>query len=130
MADYKVSDTSLTSIANAIRTKGGTSADLSYPDGFITAIGNITTGGTAAIGIEDTQDSNGGVVRTVTALDISDTTATAADVASGKYFYTAAGVKTAGTGSGGGVDCPVFTNYTLWPNWPEWVDPGRLGLSW
>ena len=33
--------------------------------------------------------------------DVSDTTAAAADVASGKYFYTAAGVKTAGTASGG-----------------------------
>lgn len=34
--------------------------------------------------------------------DVSDTTAAAADVASGKYFYTAAGVRTAGTNSGGG----------------------------
>jgi len=34
--------------------------------------------------------------------DVSDTTAVAADVASGKYFYTAAGVRTAGTSSGGG----------------------------
>ena len=34
--------------------------------------------------------------------DVTDTTATASDVASGKYFYTAGGVKTAGTGSGGG----------------------------
>ena len=29
--------------------------------------------------------------------DVSDTTATASDVVSGKYFYTNAGVKTAGT---------------------------------
>ena len=36
----------------------------------------------------------------ITGVDISDTTATASDVASGKYFYTAAGVKTAGTASG------------------------------
>lgn len=38
---------------------------------------------------------------TATFYDISDTTASAADVAAGKYFYTAAGVKTEGTGSGG-----------------------------
>ena len=35
-----------------------------------------------------------------TLMDISDTTAVASDVASGKYFYTAGGVKTAGTASG------------------------------
>lgn len=34
--------------------------------------------------------------------DVTDTTAAAEDVAQGKYFYTAAGVKTAGTASGGG----------------------------
>lgn len=33
--------------------------------------------------------------------DTSDTTAAASDVASGKYFYTAQGVRTSGTGSGG-----------------------------
>lgn len=39
---------------------------------------------------------------TATFYDVSDTTAAAADVASGKYFYTAAGVRTQGTNSGGG----------------------------
>ena len=35
-------------------------------------------------------------------FDVSDTTATAADVSTGKYFYTSAGVRTQGTNSGGG----------------------------
>lgn len=39
---------------------------------------------------------------TATFTDVTDTTAAASDVASGKYFYTAAGVRTAGTASGGG----------------------------
>lgn len=39
---------------------------------------------------------------TASFTDVSDTTATAADVASGTYFYTAAGEYTEGTASGGG----------------------------
>lgn len=38
MADYKVTDTSLTSIANAIRLKGGTESQLVFPTGFVSAI--------------------------------------------------------------------------------------------
>ena len=38
---------------------------------------------------------------TASFTDVTDTTAAASDVASGKYFYTAAGVRTPGTGSGG-----------------------------
>ena len=39
---------------------------------------------------------------TASFTDVSDTTAAASDVASGKYFYTASGVRTQGTSSGGG----------------------------
>lgn len=39
---------------------------------------------------------------TATFYEISDTTAAAADVASGKYFYAADGTRTLGTASGGG----------------------------
>lgn len=45
MADYRVTDTQLSSIANAIRTKGGTSASLVFPSGFVSAVENIPTGG-------------------------------------------------------------------------------------
>ena len=38
---------------------------------------------------------------TASFTDVTDTTAAAGDVTSGKYFYTAAGVRTQGTSSGG-----------------------------
>ena len=40
---------------------------------------------------------------TASFTDVTDTTATASDVAQGTYFYTAAGVRTAGTASSGGT---------------------------
>ena len=43
--DYKVTDTELTSVANAIRTKGSTSALLEWPDEFAQAVMDIPTGG-------------------------------------------------------------------------------------
>ena len=46
---------------------------------------------------------------TATFTDVTDTTAAASDVASGKYFYTSAGVRTQGTSSGGGG----ASNFTL-----------------
>ena len=46
MAEYLTNTTDLTKVASAIREKGGTSDLLAYPDGFVTAIGNIQTGGT------------------------------------------------------------------------------------
>ena len=73
--------------------------------------GTSSGGGTPAISVVDTTDSHGGMVREITALDISDTTAEAGDVTQGKYFYTAQGVKTAGTGSGG---TPSATQHTIY----------------
>ena len=82
---------------DAIEAKGVTVPSGSNSDDLATLIAQISGGGTGAISIVDTADAAGGTVRTITALDISDTTAAAGDVASGKYFYTADGTKTAGT---------------------------------
>lgn len=57
---------------------------------------------TATVVVTEEPDVNGGIIKNITATDISDTTAVASDVAQGKYFYTSSGVKTAGTASGGG----------------------------
>lgn len=42
---YTVTGSELTSIADAIRTKGDTSASLAFPSGFVEAIGDISGGG-------------------------------------------------------------------------------------
>ena len=47
----------------------------------------------------DVPKTGGGTARFT---DVTDTTASASDVATGKYFYTADGTRTAGTNSGGG----------------------------
>lgn len=44
MANYIVSDTSLTTVANAIRAKSGASSTLSFPDEFVSAISSISSG--------------------------------------------------------------------------------------
>lgn len=44
-----------------------------------------------------------------TFTDVTDTTAAASDVASGKYFYTSSGVRTEGTSSGGGGSVTIKT---------------------
>ena len=45
MAEYLTNTTDLTKVASAIREKGGTSDPLVYPDGFVTTIQAIQTGG-------------------------------------------------------------------------------------
>ena len=52
LVDSEALDSGLTSIANAIRAKGGTSAALTYPTGFVSAIENIPTGGDGGTGYD------------------------------------------------------------------------------
>lgn len=69
---------------------------------------------TGVVGIKATDSSN----NTKTYINVSDTTATASDVASGKYFYTSSGVKTAGTSSGGGGGSTTLATISLpYANW-------------
>ena len=44
VVEYLTTNLDLKKVANAIRAKGGTTAKLSFPDGFALAINNISTG--------------------------------------------------------------------------------------
>ena len=62
MAYRKVNDNSLVSVADAIRSKGGTSDALVFPDGFVSAISAIQTGAGGAPSLQSksvTYTSNG-----------------------------------------------------------------------
>lgn len=48
LVDSTQLDADLTSVANAIRTKGGTSAQLAFPAGFVSAVEAIPSGSTAS----------------------------------------------------------------------------------
>lgn len=64
LVDSSQLDTDLTSIANAIRAKGGTSAQLTFPNEFVTAINAISGGGGSTL-VTKTITENG----TYTATD-------------------------------------------------------------
>ena len=76
MAIKTVQDSSLTSIANAIRGRGGTSAQLQFPNGFVSAVNDIPN--TYAQADEGKVVSSGALVgqtsRNVTANGTVDTT--------------------------------------------------------
>lgn len=69
MADYLVTDTELTSIANAIRTKGGTSASLEFPTEFVQAINDIQTGGGSKTNIDIGQATPANILNMFYALE-------------------------------------------------------------
>ena len=95
MAEYLTNTADLTAVANAIREKGGTSEQLSCPDGFVSAIQAIQTGvplqiivmtsaGATVTATKDsktvsgTADTNGKCILTVTEVGTWTVTATLA----------------------------------------------------
>ena len=61
LVDSTQLESDLTSVANAIRTKGGTSDDLEFPSGFVTAIGNISGGGITPTGTKSITENGTGI---------------------------------------------------------------------
>ena len=74
---------------------------------------SVSGGGTPAISVVDTTDSHGGTIRTITALNISDSTLTTADqLAQGITAYNKLGVKLTGTGGGGATQHTIHLEFT------------------
>ena len=95
MAEYLINATDLTKVASAIREKGGTSASLVYPEGFVSAIQAIRTGASLQIivttsagatvtatkdskTVSGTADTNGECILTVNEVGTWTVTATLA----------------------------------------------------
>ena len=97
MGDIVLTDNAhYSAIAGAIRTKNGSQTTYT-PAEMAPAILALPSGSTEVVAVTQSIAPNGGTAIDITAVDISDTTAVASDVANGKYFYNASGVKTAGT---------------------------------
>lgn len=102
LVDSTQLDADLTSVANAIRTKGGTSADLAFPAGFVSAVQAIPSGGSGKWTDDDIAMRNysGDIVITVTSVVESAfrsareiTSITGENLVSASNSYTFAGCK-------------------------------------
>lgn len=61
--EYLTNDTDLKAVADAIRTKAGSTAALFFPDGFVSAVNGIQTGGLeqSAVTIQSSDYASGNV---------------------------------------------------------------------
>lgn len=118
MAQVLVTEQYLQDTADAIRSK--LSVQTTYKPGqFAAAIASISGGGTPAISVVDTTDTHGGTIRTITALDISDSTLeTASQLAQGVTGYNKYGTKLTGTGGGS----PAMTQHTIYFEFTDETD--------
>lgn len=66
---------------------------------------------------------------TASFTDVTDTTATASNVAAGSYFYTAAGVRTEGSATVyNGAHHSVSSGYTVTVSLTNPINPGQFGF--
>lgn len=101
---YLTSDVELKSVADAIRAKGNTSAQLTYPSGFNTAIGNLPVGTDCNATASDIVSGKTAIVNRTkitgnvpvkSASDVTITDSNTVNVPAGKY--SSAVSKTVGT---------------------------------
>ena len=68
LVDSTQLDADLTSVADAIRTRGGTSASLAFPSGFVSAINAIPSGGGTSKNVQVVQGTTRTTSSTLTAI--------------------------------------------------------------
>lgn len=94
LVDSTVLDSALSSVADAIRAKGGTSGSLAFPTGFVSAINDIPTGGGGGGTLNVTTMSSSvttinAVLEGITKLNITAGSATAAKYCDRFMLYDA-----------------------------------------
>jgi hypothetical protein len=87
MAKLVVNSESLVSVANAIRTKGGTSESLTFPQGFVDAVGAIDSGGGGTEEIEQIIDESGVLESTDETVTVEKKVEQLIDKANIENFY-------------------------------------------
>ncbi len=97
----------LTTVNNQTRTLNTSGK---YMEGDITI--TDVTGGAAAITVTDTLDANGGIIREITAVDISNDTVDAAHLVQGYTAHDRTGAAITGTYTGGGITPSGTINIT------------------
>ena len=65
MAEYLVNDTDMIKVADAIRAKGETSSQLSFPDGMVQAVSEISTAGIPIVGSWDVSAAQDGSITAI-----------------------------------------------------------------
>lgn len=117
-------DADLTTVADAIRAKGGTSAELSFPGGMAQAIADIPSGGITPTGTINITDTTLTDVTNYANAQVVDADLTAGNIKDGVNILGVLGTFTGGGGTpkinGAVYDCGEFTlatdtssNYTV-----------------
>lgn len=100
---YFVDDTSLTSVADAIRAKGGTNEPLFFPDGFVSAVESISTGSVEGLTLDDFVQKN---------LFVGDVVLNKATSIRQLAFYKNTGITSLTSGTIGHIGSAAFQGCT------------------